>query len=170
MKKLIALLLAIALLASLTACKSKQPEEEASSLTDLAEAAEAEAQAGTPEPEPDPEPVREPEPADQAVVTPEGLVGTWRLSGDNDMEALEAVFPEAGEIGGVMEIGMDGLMFWYIGTFGGAGTFTVDGETLNAEIYPDASGTPEPAVCTADEAAGTLTMDYKGVSIVWVQD
>ncbi|MBR4132805.1 MAG: hypothetical protein IKT99_07480, partial [Oscillospiraceae bacterium] len=156
--------------ASLTACKSKPAEEpEASSLTELAEAAEAEAQAEAQEAQneaPASEPVQS-EPAAEGVTTPEELVGTWVLSGDNDMEALEAVYPGAGEIGGLMEIGMDGLMFWYIGNFGGAGTFTVDSETLNAEIYPDASGSPEPAVFTVD-GDGNLIMDYRDATVIWV--
>jgi hypothetical protein len=172
MKKYIALLLVLALLVCLTACKSKQAEEpeETASLADLVPEAEAAAQAEAESQAPAEEAAQpEPQPAEEPVVTPEELVGTWKLSGDNDMEALEAVFPEAGELGGVMEIGMDGLMFWYIGTFGGAGNFTVDDNVLNVQIYPD-TGAPEPAVCTADFDADTLTMDYKGVSIVWVQD
>ena len=166
MKKLIALLLAIALIASLTACKSKQTEADpASDLAEAAEAAEAEAQAETQEAEPASEPASEP--AAEGVTTPEALVGTWTLSEDNDLEALEAVYPDVGTIGGLMEIGMDGLMFWYVGNFGGAATFTVDGDTLNAEIYPDASGSPEPAVFTVD-GDGNLIMDYRDATVIWV--
>ena len=170
MKKYIALLLVIALLVCLTACKSKQAgePEETASLADLVPEAEAAAQAEAESQAPAEEAAQpEPQPAAEAVITPEELVGTWTLSPDNDMDALEVVFPEAAELGGVMEIGMDGLMFWYVGNFGGAATFTVDGDTLNAEIYPDASGSPEPAVFTVD-GDGNLVMDYRDATVIWV--
>ena len=172
MKRIIALLLAIALIASLTACKAKTAEEPAESapLANAVPEAEVAAQAEAENAQPAEEPEPEPQPAPEPVVTPEELVGTWKLSEDNDMEQLEELFPEARELGGVMEIGMDGLMFWYIGTGGGAGNFTVDDDVLNVDIYPDSTGAPEPAVCTADFEARTLTMDYRGVSILWVQD
>ena len=172
MKRIIALLLAIALIGSLTACKAKTTEEPAGSaplanaVPEAEAAAEAEAENAQPAEEAEPEPQPVPEP----VVTPEELVGTWKLSPDNDMDQLEEVFPEAAELGGVMEIGMDGLLFWYIGNCGGGGNFTVDDDVLNVDVYPDSTGAPEPAVCTADFDAGTLTMDYKGVSVLWIQE
>lgn len=175
MKKIIALLLAALLLVSLTACKAGKNEEsesptpvdpvsEAASKTETAAQTEAKTEAEA-QPEAQPE-----APAVEAVVTPNEMVGTWRLSPDNDLEQLEAAFPGVKELGGVMEIGMDGLMFWTIGTSGGAGNFTVDGDTVNAQIISDYTGAASPATCTFDPSGPTLTMDYNGVTVIWSQD
>ena len=177
MKKIIALLLAALLLVSMTACKAKQAEEAeapgdpVSQAVDKAEAAaqtEAEAQANAQTETPSDE-ASEPVPP-PVVVTPDEMVGSWKLSGENDLEELEQVFPEVREIGGAMEVGMDGLMFWTIGTFGGAGNFTVDGETVTAAVYSDHNGSAETAICTLDPTGETLTMEYSGVTIIWSRD
>ncbi len=169
MKRISALLLALLLLVSLTACKAGSTEETNEAPADPVPEAPAQAEAETKEtpaneaapPAPQPEAV---------VVTPDEMAGSWKLSEENDMAQLEAVFPEAGTLGGVMEVGLDGLMFWTIGTFGGAGNFTVDGETVTAAVYSDHNGVAETATCTLDPTGETLTMEYGGVSIIWSRD
>ena len=175
MKKIIALLLAALLLVSLTACKAGKTEEPeapapADPVSEAASKAEAAVQAETKPETEAPSNDTPPVPAVEAVVTPDEMVGTWKLSPDNDLEQLEAAFPGVTELGGVMEIGMDGLMFWTLGTSGGAGNFTVDGDTVNAQIISDYTGAAAPATCTFDPDGPTLTMDYNGVTIIWGQD
>ena len=172
MKKIIALLLAAALLLSLTACKAKEPEKEAETPApaDAAPAPEADAQpevdAAPADAEAQPAP---PVPPVVSYVTPEELVGSWTLSADNDLEALSAVFPEASSIGGMMEIGMDGLLFWTLGLTGGGGNFTVEDDVLKAELFSDTTGAPEPADITLDRSGDVLklVMAYKDASIIW---
>ena len=171
MKKILALLLAAALLLSLTACKAKQAEQaaEASALADAIPEAEAAAQA---EAQTEAETAAEPEPSDapaEPYVTPEELVGSWTLSGDNDIETLNAVFPGTVELGGMMEIGMDGLLFWTLGLSGGGGNFTVKDDVIKAELVSDHNGSPEPVDIDLDRdgAVLRLVMHYNGTSIIW---
>lgn len=175
MKKIIALLLAALMLVSLTACKAKEPEKEAesSALADLVPEAEAaaQAQADTQTETPAAE-AAEPAADAEPVVTPEDLLGSWILSEENDPEALEAAFPGAKEQGGAMQLGADGLIFWTIGTTGGAGSFTVDGDTLKGQIYLDYNGTPQDMTCTVERDASPveLTMVIGDTEVIWVLD
>ena len=176
MKKTVAFLLALLLLVSLTACKSKNAEENPESSSPAGQVPETEAaqpqteaESGEKTEAPAAEPSQSESVTAPAVTTPDELVGTWVLSGNNDAEKLEAAFPQVKELGGELQIGMDGLMFWTLGTSGGMGSFTVDGDTLNAEIYSDYTGAPESVICTV-EGGDTLTMDYSGVTIIWVKD
>ena len=176
MKRIVALLLAALLLVSLTACKAGKTEESeapapaADPVSEAASKAETAAQTEA-KPEAEAQPEAQPEaPAVEAVVTPDELVGTWKLSPDNDLEQLETAFPGVTELGGVMEIGMDGLMFWTLGTSGGAGSFTVDGETVNAQIISDYNGAASPATCTFDPAGESFVMEYNGVTGIWGRD
>ena len=175
MKRIIALLLAALLLVSLTACKAKEPEKEAESpaLADLVPEAEAaaQAQADAQAAAQTETPAAETAASDaEAVVTPEDLLGSWVLSEDNDPEELEAAFPGAKELGGAMQLGADGLIFWTIGTTGGAGNFTVDGDTLTGQIYLDYNGTAQDMTCTVERDASPveLTMVIGDTEVIWV--
>lgn len=176
MKKIIALLLAAALLLSLTACKAKEPEKEAETPAPTEPTPEAEPAAPT-EPETEApadagtQDGQSAVPTTPSYVTPDELVGSWRLSADNDAEVLSAAFPEVGELGGAMEIGMDGLLFWTIGTSGGGGNFTVEDDVIKASLVSDYTGSPEPVDISLNRDADIikLVMEYNGATIIWEQ-
>lgn len=174
MKRILALLLACVLLVSLTACKKAEeaPAEPLSELIpeiaqnipagDEAQPSDGASQDGDTASESTP-----PAPEDQPITTPDELRGSWTLSDANDMDALEAAFPGVSQSGGALEIGADGLMFWVIGTAGGAGSFTVDGEKVSCQLVSDHNGVVETVPFFLDDSGPTLVMEYNGATIYW---
>lgn len=68
-------------------------------------------------------------------LDPMELVGPWHLDREkNDESKLVELFSGYAEWGATMEIRSDGRMSWYIGAIGGSGTYTVEENTLTAEL------------------------------------
>lgn len=103
-------------------------------------------------------------------LTPEDLAGPWHLAaGDNDEAAIFEAFPGAMEFGSSMEIRSDGRMSWYIGAEGGAGTCTLSGSVLRAELVSALDGSAMTMDFTAEQRDGRLflTTRYKDLPLCW---
>lgn len=162
------LLLTIALLIVLSAC-AKPAETPAPDPTDPTDSTNPEPIAdATDVPETDEPENAEPDATDEHTTTPmDPPVGSWRLSEDNDPDALSRAFDNAEPNNSAMEIGADRLLFWTVDSASGAGNFTVDGNTLIAELVRNLSGTPEQVLFTMEDGP-TLIMNLNGASVRWV--
>ena len=165
MKRIIALLLALLLLASLSACRSKtEPEPDAAP----APAAAPEDPAEAPEEAPAEAPAETPE---ETEPFPAEMVGSWILVDSNDTELTEKTFPGVKELGGSMEIGADGLLFWTIGSSSGAGRIIeVQGDNVSAEFRSGNTGDPVPVPGLLENSNEALAfyLSYSGVDLIWV--
>ena len=150
MKRILAALLALLLLAGLAACKA-DPET-------------------APEGAPAPAAEAAPEAAEEPPF-PEDLVGSWILVDSNDTELTEKTFPGVKELGGSMEIGADGLLFWTIGSSSGAGRIIeVQGDDVSAEFRSGNTGDPVPVPGLLENSNEALAfyLSYSGVDLIWV--
>lgn len=98
------------------------------------------------------------------------LTGPWHLdSKKNDLNAFQDIFPCYAEFGASMEIKSNGQISWYIGAEGGHGTYTMDGDTLTAELISDVDQKPMTVVfrVTVENENALLTMDYNGTPVCW---
>ena len=103
-------------------------------------------------------------------LTPEDLTGPWHLAADkNDEAAIFDAFPGAMEFCSSMEIRSDGRMSWYIGAEGGAGTYTLSGSVLHAELVSALDGSAMTMDFTAEQRDGRLflTTRYKDLPLCW---
>ena len=103
-------------------------------------------------------------------LTPDELVGPWHLAeGENDDAAINDAIPGAMEFGGVMEIRSNGNIGWYIGAEGGTGTYTLQGDTLHAELTNTMDNIPLSLDFTArkDGDQLLLTTVYKDLPLCW---
>ena len=168
MKRIIALLLILGMLAGLSACKAKS--EAATAPEPAAEpAAAAEPEAAT-----ESEAAAESEPAaaeEEAPPLPDDIAGSWILVDSNDTELTEELFPGAKELGGTMEIGEDGLLFWTVGRSSGSGRIlTAEGDDVSAELSrgPKGEMVPMAGLLERSNEALALYLNFGGVDLIWV--
>lgn len=169
MKKLYFALLTFSLALTLCACgTSEKPVETApveppassGEITASEEPAETGSEVTAPE---------KPAEADSEAVI--DLSGPWHLDSEkNDLTAFQDIFPAYAEFGASMEIKSSGQISWYIGAEGGAGTYTLDGDTLTADLISDTDQQPATVLfhVILDGEAAQLKMDYNGTDVYWV--
>ena len=159
MKRIAAMLLVLALLGSLSACRTKsEPAPEA-----------APAPENTAPPADENAPPAEEE--TEAAPFPDDIVGSWILVDSNDTELTEELFPRAKELGGTMEIGADGLLFWTVGASSGSGRIlTAEGDDVSAERSRGQNGELVPAAGLLERSneALALYLNFGGVDLIWV--
>ena len=153
MKRIIAALLVLSMLAGLAACKKKTEEP----------APEAEA---APAAETAPEPAEAP-----AAPFPDDIVGSWILVDSNDTELTEELFPGAKELGGTLEICTDGAVVWTVGATNGTGRIiSAEGDDVSAELSrgPDGEMAPMAGLLERSNEALALYLNFGGVDLIWV--
>ena len=102
------------------------------------------------------------------------LIGPWHLdSSKNDLARFADsadLFPGFGEWGASMEIRGNGEMSWYIGVEGWHGTYSVEKNTLHAQLTSDLEQTSRAwdFRITSENGTAGLEMDYKDRTIYWV--
>lgn len=98
------------------------------------------------------------------------LTGPWHLDGEkNDLAAFSGAYPAYDEFGAGMEIRSSGLLSWYIGAIGGAGTYTQEGDALTVDLTSTVDEQPMEVafrVLTEGEPAA-LEMSYNGMTVYW---
>lgn len=173
MKKIAVLLLAAALCLSLAAC-GKEPEPQQSPQEIQTEEPETEETPETPQ-----QSDRSSQGEDTAETSKEPVpqsfewVGPWQLDLEkNDLAALSNRFPEYEAQGAGMEIRSNGQMSWNIGEEGWYGTYTVDGDTLHAQLQ---SALEERALSwdfpvTTENESVMLEMTYEDLTLYWVYE
>ena len=71
------------------------------------------------------------------------LTGPWHLDTyRNDLSDFSCLFAGYAEFGATMEIRSNGQISWYIGAKGGAGTYSVNGSLLTAELTETVDNQP----------------------------
>lgn len=71
------------------------------------------------------------------------LTGPWHLDTyRNDLSDFSCLFAGYAEFGATMEIRSNGQISWYIGAEGGAGTYSVNGSLLTAELTETVDNQP----------------------------
>lgn len=98
------------------------------------------------------------------------LVGPWHLDETkNDLTSTEMmdVFPGFAEWGAGMEIRSNGQMSWYIGAVGGSGTYSIEENTLHAELI-DAMEQTEMSMDFLVTGNNELKMTYADMQFIWV--
>ncbi|GEM_PF-974459 len=106
----------------------------------------------------------------KAHISAEQIAGPWHLDSEkNDLTAFWDIFPAYSEFGASMEIKSNGQINWYIGTEGGTGTYTQDGDTLTADIVRDVDQQPVTVIVhlISDDEIVRLEMDYNGTNVYW---
>ena len=172
MKRRTALLLAMILCLSLEACCMKaelmpgsqetHPQATSQKETDAAESS------NTVSPEETTDTMEEP------VQLNLELIGPWHLDpSKNDLARFADsadLFPGFGEWGASMEIRGNGEMSWYIGAEGWHGTYSVEKNTLHAQLTSDLEQTSRAwdFRITSENGTAGLEMDYKDRTIYWV--
>lgn len=107
---------------------------------------------------------------DPPELTVDALVGPWHLTENhNDLAAIHEAIPGAMEFGSVMEIRSNGNLSWYIGAEGGIGTYTLQGDTLHAELTNTMDNAPLSLDFTArkDGDQLLLTTVYRDLPLCW---
>lgn len=153
MKRFIAILLILALLGSLSACKTK-PETVPESKPENASTAEAQA------------------PAEEPISPfPDDIAGSWILVDSNDTELTEELFPGAKGKGGTMEIDTDGQLRWSVGSTSGTGRIIeAEGDDVSAELSrgPNGELVPMAGLLERSNEALALYLNFGGVDLIWV--
>ena len=172
MKRRIALLLAMILCLSLEACSKNTNPESSNTVSQEETTISQEGSTDTQEESTD---VQE-EPTDaieEPVQLNLELIGPWHLDqSKNDLrgfaDSLE-LFPGYGEWGAGMEIRGNGEMSWYIGAEGWHGTYSVENQTLHAQLTSDLEQSSQNWEFRITEENGTtgLEMDYQDMVIYW---
>ena len=105
-------------------------------------------------------------------------VGTWRIDTalTPGVEQLYLMFGSAlRTCGAEMHIRPDGTMDYYIGLTGGKGTYTVEGDTLVAELVSYIESAPLPLRLAIDNSSTDVRLIYRfrdevfDVEIYWVK-
>ena len=98
------------------------------------------------------------------------LAGMWHLDAErNESDALAERFPGYGEWGAGMEICGDGRMNWCIGAESWQGNWTVQGDTLHAELeseLEELSRSWDIRIVTEGEEI-LLEMEYEDMTLRW---
>ena len=97
------------------------------------------------------------------------MAGFWYLSRDTDYEMLNSNFPDVYAFGGEMEIRDDGLLNWYVGADGAAGTYTVRDNMILARVAGMGEYDEYDVVLTMTDD-GEIKMIYKSVPLTWTRD
>ena len=173
MKRKIALLITVILCLSLAAC-SKTPEFEQGSKENhtgtthtesseqMQQQSDNSAQIGST--------TEKPEEVTQQSID---LAGPWHLDSEKNDLAVFAeslnLFPGYGEWGASMEILGNGEMSWYIGAEGWHGTYSVEKNTLHAQLTSDLEQSTQnwDLRITSESGIAGLEMDYKDMTIYW---
>lgn len=153
MKRLVAILLILALLESLSACRKKNENA----------------------PEPDPKSVSstevQPQVEEPIPPFPDDIAGSWILVDSNDTELTEELFPGAKEKGGSMEIDADGQLRWSVGSTNGTGRIVeAEGDDVSAELSrgPNGELVPMAGLLERSNEALALYLNFGGVDLIWV--
>ena len=174
MKRIIALLLILGMLSGLSACKAKSEAATAPEPAAEPEAAADPEAAAEPEAATESEAAAESEPAaaeEEAPPLPDDIAGSWILVDSNDTELTEELFPGAKELGGTMEIGEDGLLFWTVGRSSGSGRIlTAEGDDVSVELSrgPKGEMVPMAGLLERSNEALALYLNFGGVDLIWV--
>lgn len=167
MKRIIGVLMMVALCLSLAACgnengKEQSPQETQTGATSAAtEETQQQSESTAP---------TEDQKAEQTEQQSIELSGPWHLDGTkNDLTAFPERFPGYEEWGASMEIQSDGQMSWHIGAAGGYGTYTIENDLLHATLVSDTDQKDMPMdfrILVENEEA-VLEMDYQDMTICW---
>lgn len=110
-----------------------------------------------------------------APVQAADLTGSWQLDPErNDLTAFEEsleLFPGYGEWGAAMELQDDGQLNWAIGAEGWHGRYTVQDDTVLAEMTSDLDQTTRrwEFRIVGEAPSFTLELDYPGRTVYWVR-
>ena len=165
MKRRIALLLAMILCFSLEACSRKTEPVPGSTIIPETEAVESGLATAAEETT---------DATEEPIQLNYDLIGPWHLDDSkNDLAAFADspdLFPGYGEWGASMEIRGNGEMSWYIGAEGWHGTYSVEKNTLHAQLTSDLEQTLRAwdFRITSENGTAGLEMDYKDRTIYWV--
>lgn len=98
------------------------------------------------------------------------IVGPWHLDNSTtDNDALNEEFPGAMEFGNGMEIKSDGRISWYVGADGGTGTYSLEGNSVNATFTSDMDGKSYDSKIEIQQSGEeyVLLMNYKDFTFTW---
>lgn len=98
------------------------------------------------------------------------IVGPWHLDNSTtDNDALNEEFPGAMEFGNGLEIRSDGRISWYVGADGGTGTYSFEGNSVNATFTSDMDGKSYDSKIEIQQSGEeyVLLMNYKDFTFTW---
>ena len=173
MKRLIALLLAVILCLSLEACSRKHESIANTQEIPTQATAQEEAEETNPESSNAVTPEETIDTMEESVQLNYELIGPWHLDpGKNDLAAFADsldLFPGYGEWGASMEIRGNSEMSWYIGAEGWHGTYSVEKNTLHAQLTSDLEQVTQnwDFHIISENGVVVLKMDYKDMTIYW---
>lgn len=103
-------------------------------------------------------------------ISTDQIAGPWHLDESAlDIDLVNEKFPGAMEFGNGMEIKSDGKLSWYIGADGGTGTYTIEGDVINASFTGDMDGLSYSLKLQVqvEDTITSLVMEYKNFTFIW---